>query len=182
MELGNNLVYCGMKEEWRDVKNYKGYYQVSNLGRIKSLDRYVKHNSGGFRLYKGAVMNPTIDVSGYKMLSLWREGKTERRTLHSLIAESFLEHKRGGNKLVVDHIDNDKLNNKVSNLQIVSHRVNSTKDKIGGTSKYLGVSLDKSRSKWRAYIYLEGKNKFLGYFNCELAASRAYNKELNKIS
>ena len=93
---------------------------------------------------------------------------------------AFLGHKLNGMKYIVDHIDNDKLNNNVDNLQVVSNRINSSKDRKG-SSKYTGVCWDKATNKWITKIYINGKNKTLGRFDCEIKASLTYQKELAKL-
>ena len=85
--------------------------------------------------------------------------------------------------MVVDHIDNNRLNNNLSNLQCVTQRVNSTKDRKGGTSNYVGVSLHSNiRKKWEAKINVNGKSKRLGLFYTEEEASFAYQSALNELS
>jgi len=94
---------------------------------------------------------------------------------------AFLNHKPCGHKIVVDHIDNNKENDKLYNLQLISNRENTVKDTNRGSSKYVGVSWHKHKNMWRTTIYIKGKNKHLGYFTDEKEASKAYQKELEKI-
>ena len=95
---------------------------------------------------------------------------------------SFLGHKPNGCKIVVDHINNDKLDNRVENLQVITQRQNSTKDKKGFTSSYAGVSWNKKDNRWRAAIFVNNKVKYLGSYKCELKAAEAYNSALNKLN
>ena len=92
---------------------------------------------------------------------------------------AFLNHKPCGHKMVVDHIDNNKLNDKLYNLQVITNRENVSKDKKGGNSKYIGVH--KEKNKFRAAIRRDGKIKYLGLFTDEKEAAKAYQNELNKI-
>ena len=55
-------------EIWRAVKGYEGYYEVSNIGNIRSVDRLVKHSKGGLRCYKGKMLNPTLNIDGHKIV------------------------------------------------------------------------------------------------------------------
>lgn len=93
------------------------------------------------------------------------------------MAITFLRH-TPSRKYVVDHKDNNPLNDRLSNLQIITNRLNNSKDKKNKTSKFTGVSWNISTGKWRAMIYLDGKLKSLGRFIKEKDAAKAYNKAL----
>jgi hypothetical protein len=157
-----------IEEIWKDIPGYEGIYQVSDLGNVKSL-----------RFNKEKILKPGVNGSGYYTVVLCK-GKRKTKKVHKLVAMAFLNHNPDGYKLVVDHKDNDKLNNILSNLQLISQRENSSKDKKG-TSKHTGVSWDKERNKWKSSISINGKLKNLGRFNCELAAHHAYEKKLDEI-
>ena len=86
-----------------------------------------------------------------------------------------------GMDLVVHHIDNDKGNNKLDNLEITTNRRNCSVDRKNGTSKYTGVCYVANRSKFKASIWIEGKTKHLGYFTNELEASNRYQEALNNL-
>ena len=104
------------------------------------------------------------------------------KKVHQLVAESFLNHKRCGMKLVVNHIDFDKTNNKLDNLEIVTTRENTNQKHLKSYSNFTGVSWNKRANKWIASIKINNKNKYLGYYSNELEASKAYQKELLNIS
>jgi len=159
------------KEIWKDIKGYEGHYQVSNLGSIKSL-----------KFGKERILKPSKDRDGYLLVVLSKDSKPKTFTVHQLIAIAFLDHTPNGHKIVIDHIDNDKLNNYVGNLQLVTQRKNTTKDRLRGSSKYIGVCWYKPYNKWQAKININGIGKHLGYFECELAAAKAYNDALNNNS
>ena len=169
------------KEIWKDIPNYEGYYQVSNLGRIKSLERYIKHAYGGLSLKKERILKPGVNSRGYLSFNLLKNGSSKNVTVHSIVAIAFLNHKPDGHKLVVDHIDNDKLNNRLDNLQIITNRENCNKDRNRGLSKYIGVSLHKKTGLWRSRIRIGGKDTSLGYFKSEYEAHLAYQKALKEI-
>ena len=107
-------------EIWRDVINYKGIYQVSNLGRVKSLKRKGCLND--------RILKPKPTSRGYLKVTLCINNEIKYKTVHQLVAEAFLNHTPCGMALVVDHIDNDKLNNCVNNLQVITQRENSYKN------------------------------------------------------
>ena len=162
------------KEVWKDVKNYEGIYQVSNLGRVKSLDRL---SFVGRRL-KSKILKPALS-RGYYTVGLCRYGKMKTIALHHLVAIAFLNHTPKGHDIEIDHIDNVKTNNFAKNLQLLTPTEHKHKDGVRGSSKYVGVSWNKHKKKWTAYIYIKRKQKYLGCFNCELSANYARQKEIN---
>jgi hypothetical protein len=159
-----------MVEEWRKVKGFEDY-QVSNLGRVKS-----------FKWNKERILKGSIDRVGYLCVCLNNNSKRSTKKIHKLVAIVFLKHLPCGYNIIVDHIDNDPLNNKLDNLQLINSRENTSKDRKGGTSKYVGVSWHKPNSKWASKIRIEGKSKHLGYFKYELEASNAYQNKLKEIN
>ena len=105
-----------------------------------------------------------------------------RRTVHQLMAESFLNHKPNGRQeYVINHKNLNKLDNRLENLEIVSHRENSNQKHIKSSSKYTGVSWYKSNKRWIAAISVSGKKIYLGSFNNEYAAHVAYQNKLKEI-
>ena len=158
------------EEIWKWIPGYEGRYQVSTKGRVRSF----------LRCPEGSLMKPYVD-HGYKSVRLYKNRKQRKYYVHQVMAMAFLGHTPNGYSLVVDHIDNDKMNNIVSNLQLVTPRVNTTKDAKGFSSKYVGVAWVKADDKWRASITLNGKQKFLGYYKTELGAHLAYINEREKI-
>ena len=161
------------QEEFRSVPGYEGLYEVSNFGNVKSL--------GNDKTRKEKILKPVLVGSigkYYYGLQLFKDGKREQFNIHILVAMVFLGHVPDGHKIVVDHIDNNKLNNRVSNLQLISQRENSSKDKKNGTSKYVGVTWNKDRDKWVSRITINGKFKYLGYFTSEEEAHEAYQNAL----
>lgn len=108
------------KEEWKDITGYEGLYQVSNLGRIKSLDRYIKGRNNCDRLIKGQIINTySISNSGYKQIRLSLKHKKTSYYIHRLVAQAFLPNPE--NLPEVDHINTFKDDNSIWNLQWVPH-------------------------------------------------------------
>jgi len=167
-----------MKEIYKDIPNYEGLYQVSNLGNVKSLARI---DSIGRNL-KEKILAPVNTTGGYTRINLCRLGKRSQFCIHKLVAMAFLNHIPDGYNSVVDHIDNNPKNNNLYNLQIISARQNSSKDRKIGTSKYTGVSWKKSNKKWYSQIYINGRFMYLGLFDCEIEAHEAYQNKLKEIS
>lgn len=169
-----------MNEEWKKVEGFQNY-EVSSFGNIKSIDRFVVYSDGRKAKYKEKILNPQISNSGYLIVMLRKENKTFPKYVHKLVAIAFLEHKPNGYLEVVDHIDNNSLNNNYNNLQITTHRNNTIKDTSRGVSNYVGVHWCSQTSKWRASIYVKGKRKQLGRFINEIDAHLAYQKEFLKL-
>jgi len=160
------------KEIWRDIKGYEGKYEVSNLGRVKSLN-YARRG-------KPNVVTPTLGKRGYFYVSLLILGVEKTRSVHQLVAEAFHDHTPCGMRLVVDHINGIKTDNRAVNIRIVTHRENCSLNK--GTSKYNGVCWHKRANKWVAQIKISGKRIYLGLFQHEHDAHLAYQNELSKIN
>lgn len=117
-----------MEEVWRDMKDYKGLYQVSNLGRVRSLDKIVNSANQYGAVYtrkrKGKILKPFIDGKGnYLQVTFYTEGTNKRNYLvHRLVAQEFIPNP--DNKLEVNHIDGNKLNNSIDNLEWVTAKEN----------------------------------------------------------
>lgn len=161
-------------EIYKDIPNYEGLYQVSNLGNVKSL---ISHNGTNERVLKFGIGN-----AGYYHVVLHKNGVRTTKNVHKLVAITFLNHKQNFVKLVVDHINNNKTDNRLDNLQIVSHRYNSSKDQKNRSSKYVGVYWCKNVKKWRARITINKKLIHLGCFIDEVEASNKYQSALIEIN
>ena len=170
------------KEEWRDIIGYEGMYEVSNFGRVKSLRRKVRYKNS-FRTIKEKIMSPGWGTGGYQFVRLSNDGVIKIFRVHILVWEHFGDGQRNGRLLQVDHKDNDKRNNNIDNLQLLTNRQNVSKyhNKTERTSKYIGVCWCKDMGKWVAHIYMNNKNNHLGYFKKELDAYEAYKKALGEL-
>lgn len=167
-----------MKEEiWKDIPGYEGYYQASSFGRVRSIDRIVHTTHGRTRFLKGTVLRPSLNTNGYQICTLSTNGNHWTNPIHQLVSMAFLNHKPDGLNLVVDHINNIKTDNRLENLQLVTTRHNTSKDRKG-TSKYTGVSWNSQHKKWKANVYINRNLIFLGYFTDESEAALAYQKAL----
>jgi hypothetical protein len=147
-------------EQYKAIKGFEGLYEVSNFGNVKSLNRIVLRSDGRKRTIKERLLKGSKNNCGYLVVCLLKGGNEKQFQVHQLVAITFLNHTPNGNKIVVDHIDNNPLS---------------------GHSKYIGVTWDNNAKKWRSSIYVNGKSKYLGIFIDELKAANAYQKELNNI-
>jgi hypothetical protein len=158
-----------MQEIWKEVPEFPKY-QVSSLGIVKS-----------FKRNQVRILKQRMSSSGYLNVILCDKGKIKGFTVHSLVAMSFLNHIPCRQKLVIDHINDNKLDNRVENLQIVTTRYNVFKTQGKNTSIFKGVSWSNQYKKWRADIMINKKQKYLGAYEIEYDAHLAYQNELKKI-
>ena len=170
-----------MTEQWKPVVGLEGKYEVSNLGRIKSLN---------YRSVKGVekILKPFIDKKNYryhKYTLVYNNSVIKARLVHWLVMEAFVGPRNG---MFIDHIDGNGSNNKLSNLRYCTHRQNLTfsnvKFKKLKSSKYPGVSYNKNsngKNKWRAIIQHNKKKISIGTFATEIEAANAYKQKLKEI-
>lgn len=132
-----------MEEIWRDIVDYEGLYQVSNLGRVRSLDRYVKTTPNGIettRLHKGKILTPKINR--YAQVALSKNGVPSYHYIHRLVAIAFIPNP--DNKPEVNHINGlEKLNNCVDNLEWATRKENEQHKHANG----LYVSTEKHKKQ-----------------------------------
>ena len=133
-------------EVWKDIPEYEGY-QVSNLGNVRSLF------NKSFKNIKGLRQRSKIK-KGVKRCFMWfrifwsvfnKIIKSKTKIIHKLVAYAFLNHKPCGYKLVVNHIDRNKENNNLYNLEIIFQRENANRKHIKSSSKYVGVCWKNNR-------------------------------------
>jgi hypothetical protein len=168
-------------EIWKPIPNYEGLYEVSNFGRVKSLNRAMKRNNGTSYYVKETILKHGINHDGYRIVSLSVNSKSKTRAIHQLVAEAFLSHIPNGQSLVVNHKDFNRQNNHVGNLEVTTMRENSNRIHLPSSSKYIGVCWYNKANKWMARIRINGRQKYLGIFSSDAEASEAYQKELNKL-
>ena len=105
-----------MEEIWKDIPGYEGQYQVSNLGRVKSLPRNVPGKNGSIRHLPGKLLSPADnDSDGYKFVMLTKNSKSTHMLVHRLVATAFIPNPE--NKPQVNHKDCIPSNNELSNLE-----------------------------------------------------------------
>lgn len=163
-----------MKEVWKSIEGYEGLYEVSNLGRVKSLQGKKGDNY---------ILSPISNVDGYCVVGLRKKGIYKQFRIHRIVAKHFIPNPE--NKSTVNHIDGNKQNNCVSNLEWCTMRENIkhayanrliecekiSKSKIdpkninkNNTSGRKGVCFDKHSGKWKSYIRIKKKLYHLGLF------------------
>lgn len=109
------------KEEWKPVVGYEGLYEVSNLGRIKSVERVVRRGRYSHKV-KECIKTQVLNTNGYPCVSLCKNGKSRQKTIHQLIANAFINNPL--NLPEIDHKNADRTDYSIDNLQWVTHREN----------------------------------------------------------
>jgi len=172
--------------------NFEGRYQVSSLGRIRSL--ITNHGTPQEKLKKQRIRS---ESSKYLYVQLSVDNKVHHEAVHRAVAKAFIPNP--DNKPMVNHLDGNKLNNNVCNLEWVTcsenhihafatglssathvaERLRGTKQ--GNTSKFHNVSWDASRNRWKATLKDKGKMVFQKRFDCEIEAARYVNIMLDTL-
>lgn len=129
-----------MKEEWRAVPGYEGLYEVSNMGRVRSLDRMVKGGKGSNRLANGIILKPYVSSNGYPTVSLNKDGKARVVKVHRLVAMAFIPNPN--NLPMINHKDECKLNNCVDNLEWCTATYNLNYGTWKERRKKKGIAVD----------------------------------------
>ena len=179
-------------EVWANVAGYEGRYQVSDLGRVRS----VQDNHGNYRVrHKAMSRSATV---GYLYVKLFIKDKMVNVPVHRLVAKAFVPNPR--NKPMVNHVDGNKRNNKAGNLQWATCSENHAHayrtglrnadhvtrrnlgTKAGTASKYHNVSWDATRQRWRAAVKHRGKMLEQRRFNSERAAALHVNDILDRFN
>lgn len=140
-----------MMEKWKDIKGYEGLYQVSNLGRVRSLDRSIKVNNSCSRVYKGKILKGNLGTNGYLYVILSKDGVCKTKYIHNLVAPTFHNRIEGYD---VDHINSIKTDNRSDNLRYITHFENASRATKG---KYKDNSMEKNPRSKMVYGFLNGK-------------------------
>ncbi len=158
-----------MEEIFKDIPNYP-YYKVSNLGRVKSFNK-------GKEIFLKTIIN-----QDYLQVVLYSNKKAKTIQVHRLVAMAFLNHTYDSSMgIVIDHINNNKQDNRLENLQLITVRENNSKDRTGGASDFIGVYWQEKSKKWGSAIFYKNRRVHLGLFLNEFEAANAYNNALISI-
>ncbi len=134
-----------MKEVWKDIPGYEGYYQVSNKGRIRSLDR--------IKIIKGQILKQMDNGRGYKKVTLCKNGRYKQTYAHRLVGKVFLDNEE--NKRTINHKDGDKSNNKVNNLEWATYSENERHKLLNNGRKITFEQAKEIRKKYNTGEYTQ---------------------------
>jgi hypothetical protein len=158
-------------EIWEHIPNYDGLYEISNHGRVKSLNY---RRTGKEKILKNCITGGKIN--GYYQVTLHNNGVRTNHKIHHLVALVFLDHATDGTtNVVINHIDHDRLNNRLDNLELVTHRYNMSCHKTD-----VGVSWVKDKNTWQSLIWID-KSVFLCTSKSKELALDMYEKALNNM-
>lgn len=146
-----------MEEIWKDIEGYEGYYQISNLGRVKSLNRICKHPSGVTRRVNERIMKFDINKLGYLRVHLAKDGTDKKISVHRLVAQAFIPNP--DNYPIVNHKDENPSNNNIKNLEWCDIKYNNT---YGNKIKKL----------YKEIIQLNKEGKIIKYYPNTVQASK----------
>ena len=173
-------------ETWKDIQGYEGLYQVSDLGRVRSQKRIVKR-SGKTMTLQGTMLKPQKCTNGYLCVTLSKDGDTRQFLIHRLVAKTFMPIGIGE----VNHIDENKENNTLSNLEWLSHKANinhgtcierrtKNSDFSGLNNPMFGRSRSQSpRAKGIAQMDMNGN--IVARYACIIDAAEAMNCSVSSI-
>ena len=149
-----------MGEEFKKIEEYDNY-EISNLGNVRNFDT-------------GRILKPRKNTDGYYYVGLYKDRFQKNFYIHRLVGYAFIPNPQ--NLREIDHIDQNKTNNSISNLRWVSssnNLRNRTKFK-NSSSKYIGVYFHKANGKYVAQISINNKKKHIGLYETEEEAGKAW--------
>jgi hypothetical protein len=170
-----------LTEQWKPIKNYEGIYEISNFGRVKSLERKI-WNGFGFMSVKERMLKQALNKSNYYYIGLSKHNKRSCRSVHTIVWDHFGDKSRNGSKLQVDHVDENPHNNRIDNLQLLTNRENVTKG-ILHNAKNLPIGVRFNHNRYEAYIKkgMARKQTYLGRYKTIIEASNAYQNALERL-
>ena len=125
-----------MQELWAPVVGWEGFYEVSDLGRVKSLDRVVMRSNGSPQRCRERILKPSTNGDGYLNVGLTKNGAKSTRLVHALVAEAFIGPRPDG--LMVLHGERGQLDNRPENLSYGTYADNNGRDKVRDGTQLTG--------------------------------------------
>ena len=179
------------QEIWKPIRGWEGFYEISNLGKVKSLDRWYFSKSGRHIHVKEKILKACCDSKGYPFVLLSKNSKTKTTYIHRLIAEHFIPNPT--NKPEIDHIDTNPLNFSIKNLRwctrkencnnpiTIKHRIISV-NKEGVQEKKIQSHIKSNSKVAPKKIYMYDKNdNFIKEFDSMSDAARFVNGDVSSF-
>ena len=170
------------KEEiFKDIEGYEGLYQISNYGRVKSLERLVYNNGVTQRVLKEKILinsktNSKVNIRNYYYkVTLTKNCKSKTFLLHRLIAHHFIQPIFNTN-LVVNHIDSNGLNNDLSNIEVTTYKLNTLHYQNSENRK-----IDVKKRYKKIYQYDLNGNFIKEWENSNIAIKSGYSRHICSV-
>lgn len=162
-----------MNEYWKDIPGYENIYQASSFGRIRTKEgktTFTKRH--GIRHWNQRVLKQKSDKQGYKRVELWKNGEHKTRTVHQLVALTFLDNP--SRKPLINHKDCNPSNNSIDNIEWATYRENlihAYENKLN-QEPITTILINKKTGKKNRFISMAEASRFLnknnGYISCVL--------------
>lgn len=165
------------EEEWKDINGYEGFYQISNLGRVKSLERKIFTSNGKRMTRKERILKPFKNTKGYLQVRFWLGNHDESFKVHRLVALMFLDDYEADKQ--INHINGIKIDNNVENLEVVNQMENMGHRATTLNKKPRGVR--KHHNRWKAQTTVKGDVYSFGYFSTKEEAYKAFFEGFKKL-
>jgi hypothetical protein len=151
-----------MKEIWKDIEGYEGYYSISNYGNVKSLERIIKSKNGVIRKRKEMLLKPNIDKDGYYTITLTKNSNPKTFKIHRLVGTAFIDNPN--NFPMINHKDENKQNNYFENLEWCDSKYNNNYGTIRErmSKSHIGIGKGKKLSDATRTKMSEAHKKILG--------------------
>lgn len=174
-----------MIEEWRDIGGFEGFYEVSNLGRVRSLPRVVTGKNNTPRTLSGKTLKNKYN-KGYSVVNLSKDGVVKTFQVHRLVALAFLEKVDGCN--TVNHKDINPKNNVSTNLEwgTQSHNMNhdalfNSKTRRSNNSGERNVYFENQSQRWKVVLNINRKRIYVGSYKTKEKAVEARNMKKQEL-
>lgn len=155
-----------MNEVWKDIEGYEGVYQISNFGKIKSLERSLRRSNGVIQTRNERLLRQSENMFGYLMVTLHLENSKKTIAVHRLVAKAFVTQKKGC--IEVNHIDGNKQNNMADNLEWCTRKQNVDHSFDKGLRRTKGTPYH-----YRGVIQKDKNGDIIHVYKTIISASRA---------
>ena len=162
-----------MRERWKDIKGYENLYQISNLGRVKSMQKFRRHQYRN-QYKEGVILKPALTGTKYYFVTLCKDGVHKTHLVHRLVATAFLPNLHRKDDL--SHKDGNKLNNNVSNLEWSTRKENIAHAFATGLSKPHHHQINRKK------VLVSNASGFFKVFSCVADAAKFIGRSESGVS